>query len=192
MAANVAFVGANPSTLGETLKEHITFAMVVVHVLSSILWIGGALVIALVMVPVSRSMEPPGMGLRFVRLAAVRFCGLAWGLLLKMVLSGAVLLELRDIGFARWDEPAFWRTDLGRVLLVKYVLVGILLALSAIHDFVLGPRVAAALDGLAPGAPRPAGVMATRRRMLMLARLNMLLALAIVIVGLMILRGIPG
>jgi putative copper resistance protein D len=174
------------------LKEYITFALVVVHVLTAIAWVGGALFIALVMVPVSRGMEPPGLGLRFVRLAAVRFRGLAWGLLLTMVVSGAILLELRDIGFARWDESEFWRTDLGRVLLTKYVLVALLLALSAIHDFVLGPRVAAALDGLVPGAPRPAGVMATRRKMLLLARLNMLLALAVVITGLMILRGIPG
>ncbi len=174
------------------MKEYITFALVTVHVLSAVIWVGGALFIAVVMVPVSRGMEPPGLGLRFVRLAAVRFRGLAWGLLLTMVVSGAVLLELRDIGFARWDEPQFWRSDLGRVLLVKYVLVALLLALSAVHDFVLGPRVAVALDGLAPGAPRPAGVMAMRRRMIMLARLNMVLALAIVITGLMILRGIPG
>ena len=53
------------------------FLVIVVHVFSAIMWIGGAIFLALVMVPVARGMEPPAMGLLFLRKAALRFRGIA-------------------------------------------------------------------------------------------------------------------
>lgn len=66
------------------------FAVVTVHVFSAVIWIGGAIFLALVMVPVARGMEPPHMGLLFLRRAPLRFRGIAWVLLGLLVVSGVL------------------------------------------------------------------------------------------------------
>jgi uncharacterized membrane protein len=183
--------GDNVAAEGVAMKEQVTFALTVIHVLAVIGWVGGGIFLAAVVVPVSRGMQPPGVGVRFLRLAATRFRGLAWGLLLTAVISGLVLLQYSGIGFTVvLEEPG--EGDLVRTFRIKYALVAVLLALSFFHDFVLGPRVAAAMDALQPGEERPPALVAARRRLIMLARVNLVLALAVVVVGLMIVRGIPG
>lgn len=173
------------------MKETWLFIFVAVHALSAIAWVGGMIFIAAVLVPLARRMQPPGSGMTFVRAAATRFRRVAWPLLATLVLSGIVILEIKGIGFSRWGDASFWRSEVGRVLLIKGVLVGLLLALSSYHDFVLGPRVARLIE-TADGS-QPSEIAATaRRRLVQLARLNLLLALAIVVLGLMVLRGIPG
>ncbi len=111
------------------------------HVFSAIIWIGGAIFLAIVMVPVARGMEPPAIGLLFLRKAALRFRGIAWVLLGILVVSGVAALEGRGIGLGRFAEDGFWSSEIGTALLVKIVLVGILLVMSGVHDFVLGPRL---------------------------------------------------
>jgi uncharacterized membrane protein len=89
------------------------FIVVAVHVFSAIAWIGGAVFLALVMVPVARGMEPPAMGMLFLRRAAIRFRGVAWVLLALLVVSGAIALDGRGIGFDRFNEDGFWSTEIG-------------------------------------------------------------------------------
>ena len=141
------------------------FLIVVVHVFSAIMWIGGAIFLALVMVPVARGMEPPAMGLLFLRRAALRFRGIAWVLLAALVVSGALALEGRGIGFDRFGDDGFWSTEIGTALLVKFVLVGVLLVISGFHDFVLGPRVSALMQQVKRGERPPPSTMAARRRL---------------------------
>jgi putative copper resistance protein D len=151
------------------------FIVVVVHVLSAIIWIGGAIFLALVMVPVARGMEPPAMGLMFLRKAALRFRGISWVLLALLVMSGAGALESRGIGFDRFTEDGFWSMEIGTALGVKIVLVGILLVVSGVHDFILGPRLAAVMQLVPRGQQPPVSVVSARKRLIMLARLNLLM-----------------
>jgi copper resistance protein D len=168
------------------------FVVVVVHVFSAIIWIGGAIFLALVMVPVARGMEPPAMGLIFLRKAALRFRGIAWVLLALLVVSGALALEGRGIGFDRFTDNGFWSTEIGSALLLKIVLVGVLLVMSGIHDFILGPRLAAAMQLVPRGEQPPASVVSARKRLIMTARLNLLVAIVVAVLGLMLVRGVPG
>lgn len=168
------------------------FIVVVVHVFSAIIWIGGAIFLALVMVPVARGMEPPAMGLIFLRKAALRFRGIAWVLLTLLVVSGAAALESRGIGFDRFTEDGFWSTEIGTALLVKIILVGILLVISGYHDFILGPRLAEAMQQIPHGEQPPASLIGARKRLIMLARLNLLIAISVAALGLMLVRGVPG
>ncbi|MBT4126896.1 MAG: hypothetical protein HOJ22_01520 [Chloroflexi bacterium] len=167
------------------------FIVVVVHVFSAIIWIGGAIFLALVMVPVARGMEPPAMGLIFLRRAALRFRGIAWVLLGLLVVSGLAALESRGIGFDRFTEDGFWSTEIGTALGVKIVLVGILLVMSGVHDFILGPRLAEAMQLIPRGERPPAALVSSRKRLIMLARLNMVIAIVVAILGLMLVRGVP-
>ena len=167
------------------------FLVVVVHVFSAIIWIGGAIYLSLVMVPVARGMEPPAMGLMFLRKAALRFRGIAWVLLALLIVSGAAALEGRGIGFDRFSEDGFWSTEIGTVLLFKFVLVGVLLVMSGIHDFILGPRLAEAMSQVPRGERPPVSIAGARKRMTMLARLNLAVAITAAVVGLMLVRGVP-
>jgi copper resistance protein D len=168
------------------------FLIVVVHVFSAIIWIGGSIFLALVMVPVARGMEPPAMGLMFLRRAALRFRGIAWVLLALLVVSGAAALDGRGIGFDRFNEDGFWSTEIGTVLLVKFVLVGVLLVMSGVHDFILGPRLAELMQLVPRGEQPPASTVSSRKRLIMLARLNLLIAISVAVIGMMLLRGVPG
>jgi len=168
------------------------FLVVVVHVFSAVIWIGGAIFLALVMVPVARGMEPPAMGLIFLRKAALRFRGIAWILLTLLVVSGLLALESRGIGVDRFTEDGFWSTEIGTALGVKIVLVGILLVISGIHDFILGPRLAEAMQQIPRGQQPPDSLVAARKRLVMLARLNLLIAISVAVLGLMLVRGVPG
>ncbi len=168
------------------------FLIVIVHVFSAIIWIGGAIFLALVMVPVARGMEPPAMGLLFLRRAALRFRGIAWVLLGLLVVSGAAALESRGIGFDRFTEDGFWSTELGVALLVKIVLVGVLLVISGVHDFILGPRLSDLMQQVPRGEQPPATTLAARKRLVMLARFNLFIAIAVAVIGMMLVRGVPG
>jgi len=167
------------------------FIVVVVHVFSAIVWIGGAIFLALVMVPVARGMEPPAMGLMFLRKAALRFRGIAWILLGLLVVSGMAALETRGLGFDRFTEDGFWSTEIGTALGLKIVLVGILLVMSGVHDFILGPRLAQAMQLVPRGEQPPASIVSARKRLVMLARLNLLIAIVVAVLGLMLVRGVP-
>jgi len=168
------------------------FLVVVVHVFSAIVWIGGSIFLALVMVPVARGMEPPAMGLLFLRRAALRFRGIAWVLLALLVVSGAFALDGRGIGFDRFREEGFWSTEIGSVLLVKFVLVGLMLVISGYHDFVLGPKIAELMRLVPRGERPPESTVAARRRLIVLARLNLSFAITVAVLGLMLVRGVPG
>ncbi len=132
-----------------------------VHLLAAITWIGGMLFIALVVVPVTRGLEDASLRARIVREMGRRFRTVAWIALGLLLASGLLTLWMRPSLLA---SPRFhWK--LGLVVLA--------LILSAFHDFVLGPR--AGLPGADPSA---------RARATWVARANVLVVLAIVLLGL--------
>ncbi|HSE94094.1 MAG TPA: DUF4149 domain-containing protein [Methylomirabilota bacterium] len=132
-----------------------------VHVLAAITWVGGMVFIALVLVPVTRRLTDPALRTRLVHEIGVRFRTVGWIALGLLVLSGFVNLWMRPylLGVPRFH--------------VKLGLVVVALALSVLHDVVLGPRAGA------PGADP-----ALRVRASWVARVNMLVVLAIVVLGL--------
>ena len=132
-----------------------------VHVLSAMTWVGGMLFIALVLVPTVRTLGDATIRTRVIRDSGQRFRMVAWIALAVLVLTG--LLNL-------WFQPFLLRSPRFHG---KLGLVGLTLILSAFHDFVLGPR--AGLPGADPSA---------RLRASWVARLNVLVALAIVLLGL--------
>lgn len=131
------------------------------HVLAAVVWIGGMLFIALVLVPVMRRLGDPALRARLVHETGMRFRTVGWIALGLLLASGLVNLWMRPYLLA---VPRFH---------VKLGLVVLALALSAVHDFVLGPRAGA------PGADP-----ALRVRASWIARANVLVVLAIVVLGL--------
>jgi copper resistance protein D len=135
------------------------------HVLAAITWIGGMLFLALVLVPVTRRIEDRALQARLFHAVGVRFRTLGWIALGILVATGLGNLWLYP---QLLTTPRFqWK--LGLVLLA--------LGLSAFHDFVLGPRAGA------PGVDPSVRVRAS-----WLARVNVLVVLVVVLLGLSLLR----
>ena len=132
-----------------------------IHLLAAITWIGGSLFVALVLLPVARGLEDPALRARVVRETGRRFRTVGW-----IALSVLVITGLADL----WLFPVFLSSPRFHA---KLALVLLALVLSAVHDFVLGPRAGA------PGA-----LPALRGRASWIARVNVLVALLIVALGL--------
>jgi hypothetical protein len=119
------------------------------------------LFIVLVLVPVARGLGDPQLRARLVRESGARFRTVGWITLSLLLVTGLGNLWLRP-----------YLLDLPRFQL-KLGLVALALVLSAIHDFVVGPR-----------AGRPGADLAWRARASWLARANVVVVLVIVLLGL--------
>ena len=123
------------------------------------------LFIALVVVPITRRLEDRALRARLVQDIGLRFRTVGWIALGVLIVTGLLNLWMHPALLA---SPRFhWK--IGLVILA--------LILSAFHDFVLGPRAGA------PGADPSARVRAS-----WVARLNVLVVLVIVALGLSLLR----
>ena len=146
--------------------------LVTLHLLSAVVWLGGMLFLGLVITPALRG-RPPAERATLLHLVGRRFLKIGWTALGVLLVTGAVLWSLR--GFV-----------LTPVLIAKLALVVVILLLSLLHDFLLGPRLVAELQKGGEGKE----VLRLRRRVALLARLNVLLALMVLILGVAFSRGL--
>jgi copper resistance protein D len=139
----------------------VALALRFLHVLAAMIWIGGMLFVVLVLVPVVRGQADPAMRARLFRETGVRFRTVGWAALLVLLATGLANLWLRPYLLTL---PRFqWKVGL----------VVVALLLSVVHDFALGPRAGA------PGADPRIRVWAS-----WLARVNVVVVLVVVILGL--------
>ncbi len=157
------------------------------HILAAAVWIGGMLFLVLVLVPLARAREFRREAPRLVQLIGRRFRTVGWACLGLLVATGLVNASYRFGGLPALATGAFWRSATGRIFAVKLLCVVAILTLSAVHDFRVGPRASAALLE-APGSPR---ALALRRRATWFGRVNVALALLVVALAVMLVRGLP-
>lgn len=160
------------------------YALVTVHVLAALVWLGGMFFLGLVGAPVLRALEPPALRQQLFSQLGLRFRMVGWVAIAVLVSTGTLMLHLR--GLLRWsgvlDSADFWRTTTGTALAVKLAAVAFMLTVSFVHDFVHGP----AAGRMKPGSPDAA---AMRRRASLLARVNVLVGLALVVAAVRLARG---
>jgi uncharacterized membrane protein len=106
------------------------------HILGVAVWVGPQFFLFIAAVPAVRQVEDMAVRARVMRTITTRFGWMAWVALGVIVLSGISNL------FQTGDEADLWDTELRwfSVFSTKMVLVGIMVALTAFHSFVLGPR----------------------------------------------------
>jgi putative copper export protein len=131
------------------------------HLVAALTWIGGMLFVALVLVPVTRRIDDPALRRRLVHAAGVRFRTVGWIAIGLLLVTGLANIWLRP---ELLTLTRFW---------VKIGLVAAAIVLGALHDFVLGPR-----------AGRPDAPPFVRPAASWLARINVLLVLAVAYLGL--------
>ena len=153
-------------------KNMFYFILITLHLLAAAVWIGGMLFLGLVLTPVL-CYRPPDERASLLSAVGRRFLKVAWSALGAILVTGPLL----------WIKRGF---DVTPVLVVKLTLVGVILVLSVLHDFVLGPRLIERLRGGGHGDE----TLRLRRQVALLARLNVLCALVVLILGLAISRGL--
>lgn len=159
------------------------FTSVTVHVLAAMLWLGGMFFLGVVGAPVLRNIEPPELRQRLFYSLGLRFRSVGWWAIAALLVTGTVNLHFR--GWLAWDgvlgSRAFWATGTGHALAWKLGTVSLMIAVSAVHDFVLGPRSGKA----APGSPE---ALALRTRAAWAARINALAGVVLVIAAVRLAR----
>lgn len=165
---------------------------VLVHILSAIIWVGGMFFLALVVVPVARRL-PEADRAALVGAVGYRFRTIGWICLALLVVTGVVNLYYRGVTWDSVVSGELLATRAGLLVVVKLALVAVMVVVSAVHDFVVGPAStrAHARAGADPSPEVRAAIVVLRRRAGWLARITALLALAIVAVAVALVRGLP-
>lgn len=159
------------------------YVVVSVHVLAAMLWLGGMLFLGVVGAPVLRAVEPAALRQRLFNVLGRRFRGIGWGAIAVLVVTGALNLHYRGwlhrIGGV--GDPAFWRTRTGIALAVKLAAVVLMVIVSAVHDFVIGPRAGEVEAGSVEA-------VSLRRRAATLARVSTALGVVVVVAAVVLAR----
>lgn len=118
-------------------------SLIFLHVLAALFWLGGMFFLAAVGAPVLRKVEPPELRARLFHDLGVAFRRSGWPAIGVLLFTGIWILHLR--GVLRWEvlgDPSWWGTSYGRALLWKLLMVVVMIVVSAVHDFVVGPMAA--------------------------------------------------
>lgn len=158
------------------------YANVTVHVLAALFWLGGMFFLGVVGAPVLRSVEPPALRAQLFASLGARFRSAGWIAIAILLVTGLINLSFRGLLGAALLDAEFWGTRYGVALGWKLATVVVMITISAIHDFVLGP----AAGRMKPGSP---DALAARRRAAILARINAFVGVLLVIAAVRLARG---
>ena len=157
-----------------------------IHIIAAVIWIGGNLVLAMVIVPYFHQNLPPVQRIKLLTQIGKRFEPIVWGCVGVLFFTGIVNI-FNAIGFDASTSSelvsAFMRT-----LFIKLMLFVVLLILTALHSFVFGPKLASAIENLDDSLDElPPDVTPIRKQMSIVSSLmgvvSLLILLAAVALG---------
>ncbi|MCB1152859.1 CopD family protein [bacterium] len=158
------------------------------HIIAACVLIGGMIFLVSILVPLLiRDPDLQPLRAPVMHKIGVRFRNEAWAILFILITTGFANLLFRGIGARTMASMEFWSTSFGRVLAIKLVLVGIILVMRATHDFLIGPR-ATHLGQTDPDNPLTIRYRNLARNM---ARFDLLLTFAVVVLAVWLVRGVP-
>ncbi len=160
---------------------------VALHILAACVWIGGMVFLALAVLPVLRRPAYQAVAVPLIHALGLRLRWIGWAALATLVATGVVNLSYRGIGWAQVRTGAAWQGWFGHVLALKLVLVALILVAAGAHDLLLGPLA----TRLANEHPDPARVRRIRRGAAWAGRGLLLLSVAVLVLGVMLVRGVP-
>lgn len=149
------------------------------HLVAAMVWIGGMVFLSLVLAPALKQEPFAVQRGDLIRTVGLRFRAVVWSSIGVLLTTGPALMAARGWSLG---APGGWPA----VLVAKLVLVTIVLALAAAHDFFIGPRVSRLLR-----APDPSRVESDRLRIAWsswLPRLSLVLALAVLAAAVVLAR----
>jgi putative copper resistance protein D len=151
------------------------------HVIAATAWVGGMLFLVVVVVPVLRRPEIREHAPAVFHATGVRFRLVGWIALGTLVTTGTFNLLYRGFTFGQIVSGEVFQGHWGTTLATKLTLVAIILVMSAVHDFWVGPTAVNAED--------PVRREKFRKGASVFGRVNFALALAVVALAITLVRG---
>ena len=167
--------------------EIFSLFMLWLHVIAAVTWIGGNLILAMVIVPHFRQNLPPVQRIQLLTQIGRRFEPVVWGCVGVLFFTGIVnIFYAVDLTSPTALSGAFMRT-----LLIKIGLFFVLVILTALHGMVLAPQLAAAVENLDPDlAELPPEIKPLRSRMSIVSSLMGVVSLLILLAAVALRMGI--
>lgn len=167
------------------MSHTLSLLSVWLHILAATIWIGGMAALGLLLVPLLRRERFQDVATPLLHELALRFRWIGWGALGVLIVTGLINARARGVPWSAWVNPDFWGTAWGQALGWKLAFVGLVLVVSAVHDFHFGPKAIRLLQE-APDSPE-----AERMRWWSswLGRLTLLLSLIILWFAILLPRG---
>ena len=151
------------------------------HLLAAMAWVGGMIFLVAVVVPLLRRPEMREHATELLRTTGNRFRTLGWIALTTLVVTGTFNILHRGFSFGQILSGDVFQGQWGRVLAHKLGMVAVILVMSAVHDFWIGPT--------ALRDPDPARREKFRKSASIFGRVNFALALAVVALAVTLVRG---
>ena len=145
-----------------------------IHILAATIWVGPQVFLFVAAVPALRTVEDTQVRARAMRVLTTRFGYLAWGALAVLVITGIANLYEHDLSVETLFERNF-----GIIFQVKMTLLIATVALTAVHSFIIGPRLLNMQESVADEAE----LAPTRRLSIIISSGNLLIALGILFCG---------
>ena len=120
------------------------------HVIAAVVWVGGNLILAMVIVPHFKQNLPPVQRIQILTQIGKRFEPIVWGCIGVLFFTGIVnIFFALDLTSPTAISNAFMRT-----LLIKIVLFFVLVILTAVHSMIFATPARSGNRDLRPGAGR--------------------------------------
>ena len=157
------------------------------HVIAAVTWVGGNLILAMVIVPHFRQNLPPVQRIQLLTQIGKRFEPIVWGCIGILFFTGIVnIFSAVDLTSSTAISDAFMRT-----LLIKIGLFFVLVILTAMHSMIFAPRLAAAVETLDPALEElPPEIKPLRSRMSIISSLMGVVSLLILLAAVALRMGI--
>jgi len=152
---------------------------VYIHMLAAFIWLGGMLFLALVLAPVSRKIDPPSLRGNLLKVIGARFRIVGWICIVTLIITGFLNIFNRGMTHEIFLPEQIFGTEFGRTLLLKLIVVTLMIILSTIHDFFVGPRMTALLQNSKTGEQN-SELQKMRWQVSWLARLNTVFAVLVI------------
>lgn len=144
------------------------------HILAATIWVGPQVFLFVAAIPAVRTIEDIQLRTRVMRMITTRFGYLGWGALVVLVITGIVNLYQEDLSVDQLFDLNF-----GTVFQIKMTLLVLTVVLTALHSFVLGPRVLRMQESMAPAEE----IAPIRRWQIIVSAVNAVVAIAILFCG---------
>lgn len=140
-----------------------------IHIFAATVWVGPQVFLFAVAVPAIRTVADTKERARLMRLITTRFGYLAWAAMAVLVVTGIGNVYEQD------DLDGLFEANWGVIFQVKMTLVIITVVLTALHSFVIGPRMLRAQESVTDETQ----IASMRRFSIIISAVNALVALAI-------------
>jgi len=140
--------------------------------------------LVLVVVPWLRSGQRQNAG-AFLQETGTRFRSVGWVCFGLVVITGTFNLWVRGVRLGDFFQESWRRSDFGKAVLFKLSVFVVVLILSGIHDFIIGPQATRVLQE----DPTSTKALQLRRQASLMGRANALLALVLVACAVVLVRG---